>query len=125
VLVASGPSYTLLQSTPEKQLAAWLFVRWLLSAENQAKWVEATGLLPLRFSALDSLGEYRAGHPQWNNAVGYIAEALMTPQLAAWRMAQYVLADGAGFIFRTDLAVEQIPSILDEMDATVEELIGK
>lgn len=125
VLVASGPSYTLLQSTPEKQLAAWLFVRWLLSAENQAKWVEATGLLPLRFSALDSLGEYRAGHPQWNNAIGYIPEALTTPQLAAWRMAQYVLADGAGFVFRTNLAVAQIPSILDEMDATVEELSGK
>ncbi|PJH75392.1 MAG: hypothetical protein CO064_06920 [Anaerolineae bacterium CG_4_9_14_0_8_um_filter_58_9] len=131
VLVTSGPSYTLLQSTPEKQfaaqhsLAAWLFVRWLLSAENQAKWVEATGLLPLRFSALDSLGEYRAGHPQWNNAVGYIPEAQASPQLAAWRMAQYVLADGAGFIFRTNLAVEKIPSVLDEMDATVEEISNK
>jgi ABC-type glycerol-3-phosphate transport system substrate-binding protein len=125
VLVTSGPSYTLLQSTPEKQLAAWLFVRWLLSAENQAKWVEGTGLLPLRFSALDLLGEYRTGHPQWNSAVGYIPEAQATPQLAAWRMAQYVLADGAGSIFRTDLVVEQIPSILDEMDATVEEIINK
>ena len=31
-VVAYGPSYTLLKSTPEKQLAAWLFARWLLSA---------------------------------------------------------------------------------------------
>ena len=125
VLVASGPSYTLLQSTPEKQLAAWLFVRWLLSAENQAKWVEATGLLPLRFSALDSLGEYLAGHPQWGIAVGYIPEAQAKPQLAAWRQAGYILGDGSAYIFRTNQAVEKISSILDEMDATVEELSGK
>ena len=39
-LVAYGPSYTVLKSTPEKQLAAWLFARWLLSPENQAQWVE-------------------------------------------------------------------------------------
>jgi ABC-type glycerol-3-phosphate transport system substrate-binding protein len=124
-LVTSGSSYTLLQSTPEKQLASWLFVRGLLSPENQAQWVEATGLLPLRFSALDSLEQYRAAHPQWTIAVGYIPEAQGTPQLASWRKAQYILGDGAGFIFRTNLAVEKIPSILDEMDATVEELSGK
>ena len=49
-LVAYGPSYTVLKSTPEKQLAAWLFARWMLSPENQAQWVEATGLFPLRTS---------------------------------------------------------------------------
>ncbi|MDI6770008.1 MAG: extracellular solute-binding protein [Anaerolineales bacterium] len=127
-LVTSGSSYTLLQSAPEKQLAAqhslaaWLFVRWLLTPENQAKWVEATGLLPLRFSALDYLGKYRTDHPQWNIAVGYIPEAQGTPQLASWRMAQHILGDGTEFIFRTNLAVEKIPSVLEEMDATAEEI---
>lgn len=130
-LVTSGSSYTLLQSSPEKQLAAqhslaaWLFVRELLSPENQAKWVEATGLLPLRFSALDHLEKYRSDHPQWNIAVGYIPEAQGTPQLASWRMAQHILGDGTEFIFRTNLAVEKIPSILNEMDATVEEISNK
>lgn len=130
-LVTSGSSYTLLQSTPEKQLAAqhslaaWLFVRWLLTPENQAKWVEATGLLPLRFSALDYLEKYRTDHPQWNIAVDYIPEAQGTPQLASWRKAQHILGDGTEFIFRMNLAVEKIPSVLEEMDATAEELSGK
>ncbi len=125
VLVTSGPSYTLLKTTPEKQLASWLFIRWLLSAENQAKWVEATGLLPLRFSALDLLAGYRADHPQWAIAVGYLPVMQGTPQLTSWRKAQYILADGTGFVFRTNLSVDKIPSILDEMDATVEELGSK
>ncbi|MDP3184793.1 MAG: extracellular solute-binding protein, partial [Anaerolineales bacterium] len=124
-LVTSGSSYTLLQSTPERQLASWLFVRWLLTPENQAKWVEATGLLPLRFSALDYLEKYRTDHPQWNIAVDYIPEAQGTPQLASWRKAQHILGDGTEFIFRTNLAVEKIPSVLREMDATAEELSGK
>ncbi len=124
-LVTSGSSYTLLQSTPERQLASWLFVRWLLTPENQAKWVEATGLLPLRFSALDYLEKYRTDHPQWNIAVGYIPEAHGTPQLASWRKARHILGDGTEFIFRTNLAVEKIPSVLEEMDATAEEFNNK
>ena len=46
-LVAYGPSYTVLKSTPEKQLAAWLFARWLLSPESQAQWVEADRALSI------------------------------------------------------------------------------
>jgi ABC-type glycerol-3-phosphate transport system substrate-binding protein len=122
VLVTSGPAYILLASTPEKQLAAWLFVRWLLTTDNQAQWVQAAGRLPLRFSALDLLGEYRAAHPQWEAAVGYLSLAQTAPPSAGWRAAQYVLSDGTAFVFRTDLAVDKIPSILEEMDATVEEL---
>jgi ABC-type glycerol-3-phosphate transport system substrate-binding protein len=125
VLVTSGPSFAMFQSTPEKQLAAWLFVRWLLSVENQAKWAEATGLLPLRFSALDLLGASRADHPQWIEAAGYIPQMQVAPPSAAWRMGQYVLADGVGFIFRTNQPLDKIASILEEMDATVKELNGK
>ena len=46
-VVIYGSSYVVLKSTPQQQLASWLFVRWLLSPENQMKWVEVTGLFPL------------------------------------------------------------------------------
>ncbi|MBI4770306.1 MAG: extracellular solute-binding protein, partial [Chloroflexi bacterium] len=45
-LVAYGPSYVVLQSTPQQQLAGWLFIRWLLAANKQALWVYATDLFP-------------------------------------------------------------------------------
>jgi len=125
VVVASGPSLMLLESTPEEQLAAWLFIRWLLTAETQASWVVATGLLPLRLSALDLLPAYQDSHPQWAAVVGNMQRMQAPPPLAAWRLAQYVLSDGAGFIFRTNQPVSQIPSILNEMDATLNELSGR
>jgi ABC-type glycerol-3-phosphate transport system substrate-binding protein len=117
-----GPSYTLLQSTPEKQLAAWLFVRWLLSPENQAGWVEAAGTLPLRTAALDLLAAYRSAHPQWDAAVKTLPLAHGVPQRADWRTLRYVLADGTLSIFRMDVPVAEIPGVLAEMDATAEEL---
>ena len=126
VVVTYGPSYSVLKSTPEKQLAAqhllaaWLFVRWLLSPENQAQWVEATGLFPLLNSMLDMTVS-----PQWEAAVRDLPLAQGVPQLASWRKVRYVLEDGTKVIFQTNIPVDQIPSVLTEMDAMAKEIGNK
>jgi len=125
VLVTYGPSYSVLKSTPEKQLAAWLFTRWLLSPENQTQWVKATGLFPLRTSILDRIDAYRTASPQWDSAVGDLPLAQGVPQLVSWRKVRYVLEDGTKVIFRTGIPVDQIPSILTEMDSTAKEISNK
>ncbi|MDP2995353.1 MAG: extracellular solute-binding protein, partial [Anaerolineales bacterium] len=125
VLVTYGPSYSVLKSTPEEQLAAWLFARWLLSPENQAQWVEATGLFPLLNSVLEMIGPYRTASPQWDAAVGDLSLAQGVPQLASWRKVRYVLEDGTKVIFQTNLPVDQIPSVLTEIDSTAKEISDK
>jgi ABC-type glycerol-3-phosphate transport system substrate-binding protein len=125
VVVTYGPSYSLLKSTPEEQLAAWLFIRWLLSPENQAQWVEVTGLFPLLHSVMELISQYRTASPQWEVAVGDLSLAQGVPQLASWRKVRYVLEDGANIIFHTPVPVDQIPSILTEMDSTAKEISDK
>jgi multiple sugar transport system substrate-binding protein len=122
VVVAYGSSYSVLKSTPEKQLAAWLFARWLLSPESQSSWVEATGLFPLRNSVLDMIGPYRSASPQWDAAIGYLSQAQGVPQLASWRKVRYVLEDGMTVLFQTNLPVDNLPSVLEEMDSMAQEL---
>jgi multiple sugar transport system substrate-binding protein len=122
VLVAYGPSYIVLKSTPERQLAAWLFARWLLSPEIQAQWVEATNLLPLRSSVLDMIQPYRTTYPQWDAAVADLPLAVVVPQLASWGKVRYVLEDGLTVIFRTNTPADGLASVLAEMDAMAEEL---
>jgi len=124
-VVVYGPSYTILKSTPVKQLAAWLFVRWLLSPENQAQWVEATGLFPLRTSMTNLIGPYQAASPQWDEAVGNLSLAQEVPQLASWRKVRYVLEDGLTVIFQTNTPLNQLPSMLAEMDLMAEDLSKK
>jgi multiple sugar transport system substrate-binding protein len=125
VLVTYGPSYALLKSTPEKQLAAWLFARWLLSPENQAQWVESTGLFPLRTSTLAMVAPYRAASLQWDAAAGFLPLAQGVPQLASWRKVRNVLGDGTTVLFQVNLAVDRIQVLLNEMDSTAQYLASQ
>jgi multiple sugar transport system substrate-binding protein len=125
VIVAYGPSYSVLKTSPEKQLAAWVFTRWLLSPQDQAQWVEAAGLFPLRTSVLDQIGPYRSASPQWDAALDALSLAQGVPQLASWRNVRYVLEDGVDVIIRMNTPLDQIPSALTEMDAMAQELNKK
>ena len=122
VLVAYGPSYTVLKSSPEKQLAAWLFARWLLSPESQAQWVEQTGLFPLRHSVLDMVGPYLLASPQWGAANATLSQAQDVPQMASWRKIRYVLEDGMTVLFQENLPLDKLPALLVEMDSLAQEI---
>jgi ABC-type glycerol-3-phosphate transport system substrate-binding protein len=121
-LVAYGPSYTMLKSTPEKQLAAWLFARWILSPESQAQWVEATGLFPLRHSVMNMVGPYLLASPQWGAAVAALPQAQDVPQMASWRKIRYVLEDGMTVLFQENLPLNKLSDLLVEMDSLAQEL---
>jgi ABC-type glycerol-3-phosphate transport system substrate-binding protein len=125
-LIVYGSSFIMFESDDVTQLASWLFMRWLLSAENQARWVQSTGLFPLRNSTMELLGDYTASHPQWAEAVKLLSEGETTPQLASWRLVRVMLEDGFRDMFDTirhpDLTDGQVPLILKQMDDTAEDL---
>ncbi len=125
-LVVYGSSFIVFDSDEATQLASWLFIRWMLSPENQADWVRSTGLFPLRSSTLDLLADYSADHPQWAGAVELLSEGEVTPQLSSWRLVRVMLEDGFRDMFDTirhpDLTDGQVPVILRQMDETAEEL---
>jgi ABC-type glycerol-3-phosphate transport system substrate-binding protein len=125
-LVIYGSSFIVFNSDDATQLASWLFIRWMLSPENQAEWVRSTGLLPLRSSTLDLLADYSADHPQWAGAVEFLSNGEVTPQLSSWRLVRVMLEDGFRDMFDTirhpDLTEGQVPVILTQMDETAEEL---
>jgi multiple sugar transport system substrate-binding protein len=121
-LSAYGPSYTVLMSRPEKQLAAWIFARWMLSAESQGKWAKETGFFPMRITALAGIADYCAAHPQWFTAIGLIAKMKPAPHLASWRLVKSVLSDGTEHLFRLNLPLEQIPDVLAEMQSLADEV---
>ncbi|HTX91516.1 MAG TPA: extracellular solute-binding protein [Anaerolineales bacterium] len=122
VVVAYGASYTVLKSTPNQQLAAWLFARWLLSPESQTQWVEATGLFPLRNASLAMTGNYQAAYPQWVAADEALSHAQGAPQLASWRKVRYVLEDGLSTVFLANTPANKLPAVLAQMDAMAQDL---
>jgi ABC-type glycerol-3-phosphate transport system substrate-binding protein len=125
-LVLYGSSFVMFRSDGVTQLSAWLFMRWMLSPENQARWVQSTGLLPLRSSTMNLLGEYAAAHPQWADGAELISSGRTVPQLASWRLARVMLGDGFADMFdvirHPDLTDGQMPVVLKQMEDTAAEL---
>ncbi len=121
-LVIYGSSYVILKSTPPQQLAAWLFIRWLLSPENQKDWVEATGLFPLRNAELPQLQSYEQSHPQWASAVDLMPSATIEPQLASWQQVDVMIGDGFDAMFRSNTPTGRVAEILAIMGTAATDL---
>jgi ABC-type glycerol-3-phosphate transport system substrate-binding protein len=125
-LVVYGSSFVMLESDDATQLASWLFMRWMLSAENQARWVQSTGLFPVRDSTMPLLADYPGTHPQWAEAVKLLSQGNTTPQLASWRVVRVMLSDGFRDMFDTirhpDLNEGHVPLLLRQMEETAQDL---
>ncbi|HVN53118.1 MAG TPA: extracellular solute-binding protein [Anaerolineaceae bacterium] len=124
-VMVNGPSYFLLRSEAEQELAAWLFIRWISAPEQQARLAEAGSWAPLRKSTAASLKGFAAEHPQWKAAADLTANARPSPAQASWRSARLVLGDAFLQLFSADTQPNRIPYILDQLDATIRELLEK
>jgi ABC-type glycerol-3-phosphate transport system substrate-binding protein len=120
-IVAYGPDYAVLKSSAARQLAAWLFIHWMLEPQNQARWARETGLLPVRTASIALLKNERASNPQWSAALDLIPLAGPYPQTARWGTASRVLADGFAAYFGS-FPNATLEGVLKAMDKTVEEL---
>jgi ABC-type glycerol-3-phosphate transport system substrate-binding protein len=126
VFVVYGSSFVMFKADDATQLASWLFMRWMLSPQNQARWVQSTGLFPLRSSTMDLLADYSVTHPQWAEAVALLPAGKMTPKLSSWRNVRIMMEDGFREMFDTirhpELTDGQVPLILKQMEETASEL---
>lgn len=61
-----GNNLAIFQNTPEKEEAAWEFVKWMSSAEMNLEWSMATGYTPLRYSVRSSKAykDYMNANPE-------------------------------------------------------------
>ena len=69
-----GASLSVFKSTPERQLAAWLFLKWLAEPEQQAKWSRGTNYFPTRKSVAAEPGV--AAYDECRNEIGEMLNAV-------------------------------------------------
>ena len=117
-----GPDLSIFPSTPDRQLAAWLFARWLISPEVQVRFIETAGSLPLRAASLDYLQDYAGSHPRWAAAMEALDAARPEPRLTSWGMVRWTVGDAATQLFRYYFTAEQIPSLTKLLDQTAADL---
>lgn len=83
-LTISGPAWVMLKSSPAKQLASWLFIRWFAETPQTARWSQLTGLLPLRQSAGQGLADEFATNPGLKVAFDLLSVARAQPDIPQW-----------------------------------------
>jgi multiple sugar transport system substrate-binding protein len=63
-----GASVSVPKTTPRKQLAAWLFIKWFSQPEQQAAWTEVSKYFPVRKSAEPLIKDLLASDPKFASA---------------------------------------------------------
>lgn len=105
VMNVYGASVNIPQSTPEKELAAWLFIRYYTSPETQAKWAKVSNYFPVRASVADSMTDYFAENPAYQTAFQMLEYAKFEPPVP-------------GYDFVRDIAEEAMAAIADGADVS-------
>ena len=125
VILTYGPTLSVVKSTPAQELASWLFVRWLLSVENQARWAEAAGVFPVSADAVKQdhiSGDYL---PQWEQALQWLPYAWNEPALPSWGVMRGALRDAWEQLLTPGFDAGQVAALLDTLDQIAAEIVAQ
>jgi len=122
VMMVDSPGLFIMESTPEEQLASWLFAKHLLTPEVQAQLVQSMFTLPVSNNALDYLVDFVLAYPQWMSAYDRLDQAQHLPVTETWGYGRWVLQDGINRLFVIE--EEQVADILAQVDEMILTLEG-
>ncbi len=91
VLVSGGALYMVNKSAPEKQAAAWKFLKFLDEPENMTTWAIGTGYIPIRKASADSpeMQQYWAQNPTYKVAYDQLLTGPVNPATSGSVIGQY------------------------------------
>jgi len=88
-----GPSLSILRSTPEKELAAWLVIQHLASLEAQVRWASVSQYLPVRAQAGEALQALFVEFPAFQSAYQLLPYAHFEPSAPGYEDVRLLVND--------------------------------
>ncbi|MFZ0544225.1 MAG: extracellular solute-binding protein [Candidatus Promineifilaceae bacterium] len=119
-----GGDIMITNTTPEQQLAAWIFIKWFTSPEIQAQWDQISGYFPTRQSTSDFLTDYKAENPQWSQAVDMLQYSYYEPQLISYQSVRDAAQASFNEIMQLSdgWSTDDIQAILADLTVTANDL---
>lgn len=119
-------SVGVLTATPEQDLASWLFIKYMTTPENQARWVEASGYLPTQSTTEALLGDYVAAEPRYQSALDLSALGQAEPQtFPAWNSVRRAVNDAAALLYDPTLDEAGVLAVLDQLTQDAAEYVAE
>jgi multiple sugar transport system substrate-binding protein/sn-glycerol 3-phosphate transport system substrate-binding protein len=109
-----GESLMMPKGTPQSQLAAWIFIKWLTSPGVQIDWVRDSNNFSPRLSVAYLLTEYLAKNPQYAEALVLLPYTNFEPQLLSYREVRQVVNETFQTMIRDEAEIEAALSELEE-----------
>ncbi len=100
-----GPSIGIMKTTADKQLGAWMFLKYILQPENQVEWAQRLVYFPASKAARDAVltldpakvaaNNSRLGpvYNQYKNAAGFAPMGLREPVAPAWQGVRGIISN--------------------------------
>ncbi len=111
--------------SPEANLAAWIFLNYLTSPENQASWIEVSGYFPTRVSTEALIADYAANDANYAAALELIPLGVAHPQTApAYSAVRGELDNAAAELYAAESS-DEVVAILDKLTTTCNDLVAE
>lgn len=114
VMNVYGASVSIPKSTPEQELAAWLFVKYYTSPEVQAKWAQASEYFPVRASVAEGLADYFEAQPAYGKGFDMLKYSKFEPPTPGYDFVREMV-EAAMTQIVTDPNAD-VQAVLDQMN---------
>jgi multiple sugar transport system substrate-binding protein/sn-glycerol 3-phosphate transport system substrate-binding protein len=101
-----GASVSMPKTTPQRQLATWLFIKYYTSPAVQAIWSMASNYFPVRRSAAANLQEYLQRHPVYKAAFDLLPYSKYEPSVPGYDFVRDLVAKAMAAIVAQGAAVQ-------------------
>jgi len=116
-------SYAIVRSDAGKESAAWSFIRWMLSEDQQLALTEKTYSVPVTLGVAQQLADFLEKNPEWQKVLQYIPLAKPTPLINDWNVIGSLLEDVGWQLSLYYVKAADIPAILDNLDFMANEVL--
>ena len=116
-----GASVSLPRTSPESQLAAWLFLKYYTSSAVQARWAKASNYFPVRSSVAAELSDYFEANPAYATSFDLLQYGKSEPPVAGYDNVRDDIAEAYSRI----LNGEDVQAVLDELNEKANQTLAE
>ncbi|OGO27819.1 MAG: hypothetical protein A2Z16_02000 [Chloroflexi bacterium RBG_16_54_18] len=112
-----GPSLSLLKTTPEAELAAWLFMKYFSGLEAQVEWASASDYYPVRQSAGKEMEKFFASNPVNETVFKLLPYGKFEPNVPGYESARELVSEALAAIAGGADVTETLQRLNEQVNA--------
>jgi len=114
-----GASVSVPATTKPQQLAAWLFIRWMDEAEQQAVWAKATNYYPVRQSTAAQMTDYFTANPQYKHGFDLLGNTKVEPPIVAYNPVRTLVTNAFNDVLDGKPVADTFGKLNDDANAAI------